>query len=120
MTTTVRPPAVAGTFYPSDRDELARTVDAFLDVQRRQEADAREGRARPCRPQRIVGIVAECHEELGGDVHAAVKRLDMNLQEEFLHVLTNPTLAYLLLTIGIFPFFHSFFPFYISVMGLVF
>lgn len=32
MTTNVRPPAVAGTFYPSDRDELARAVDALLDV----------------------------------------------------------------------------------------
>lgn len=31
----------------------------------------------------------------------AINRLDMNMQEDFLHTLTNPTLAYLLLTIGI-------------------
>jgi len=32
---------------------------------------------------------------------ASIKRLEMNLQERFLHTLVNPTLAYLLLTIGI-------------------
>jgi len=31
----------------------------------------------------------------------AIDLLNMNMQEEFLHTLTNPTLAYLLLTIGI-------------------
>ncbi len=32
---------------------------------------------------------------------AAINRLEMNIQERFLHTLVNPTLAYLLLTIGI-------------------
>jgi hypothetical protein len=69
----LRPPAVAGTFYPSDRIELARTVDAFL-----ASAPARTGP----HPQAIVvphagyiysgPVAAAAYATIAADIHRVV------------------------------------------------
>jgi predicted class III extradiol MEMO1 family dioxygenase len=50
----VRPPAVAGTFYPGDPAELAALVDALLEDARARAAPS-EGDRRAARGLRVLG-----------------------------------------------------------------